>query len=83
MVFHGGQNILKAIDAELEIVRTKKGFSSTFVIIHESDVSELIIEMQAAKMLPANANTEKIVIGSSRVIRTCDIRPGFIAVVGT
>lgn len=82
MVFHGGHNILKAIDEEVKNARDKKGLNSTFIIIHEEDVPALITEMQAAKMLPSNPDTGKLVIGSSRVIRTRDISKGFIAVVG-
>ncbi|WP_346862848.1 hypothetical protein [uncultured Draconibacterium sp.] len=52
------------------------------MIIHEDDVPALVREMVAAGMMPKGGQTDKIVIGSSHVIRTRDIRKGTIVVLG-
>ena len=82
MIFHGGTNILKAIQVETESISKKHGLTTTYAIIHEDDVPALIREMVAAGMMPKGGQTERLIVGSSLVIRTRDIRQGTVAVLG-
>ncbi|WP_163322999.1 hypothetical protein [Draconibacterium mangrovi] len=82
MIFHGGTNILKAIQVETDSISEKHGLTTTYVIIHEDDVPVLVREMVVAGMMPKGGQIEKIVVGSSHVIRTRDIRKGAVAVLG-
>lgn len=82
MIFHGGTNILNAIQVETDTISEKYGLTTTYVIIHEDDAPALVREMVAAGMMPKGGQTEKIIVGSSQVIRTRDIRQGTIAVLG-
>ena len=52
------------------------------MIIHEDDVPALVQEMVSAGTMPKGGQTEKIMIGSSHVIRPRDIRQGTVADLG-
>ncbi|WP_297097829.1 hypothetical protein [uncultured Draconibacterium sp.] len=67
---------------EAETISEKQGLTTTYVIIHEDDVPVLVREMVAAGMMPKGGQTEKLVVDSSLVIRTRDIRKGSVAVLG-
>lgn len=74
-------NLLQTILKELKYFENRNGLPCNFILLHEDDTPQLVKEMVAAKMMPKDGQTEKIVIESARVIRTRDIRQGTVMMV--